>query len=101
MMNYIWLSLIVIGILVAVGTDIGEMSSNKYQNGKELKVTIQLPSNATIIEPNKKYDCTITLDAQEYQSAYGISLPNGNIAQKAELLTSSAGQGALGSCAFG
>ncbi len=94
-MNYIWLGLIVIGILVAFGTDISELSSNTYQNGKGLNVEIQFPPT-TVLEQNKKYECTIALDAREYQTTYGISLLSDNrIIQKAELLASGNNQGVL------
>ncbi|MBI3194495.1 MAG: hypothetical protein HYZ34_08540 [Ignavibacteriae bacterium] len=60
-----------------------------------MKVTIRLENDVSKIEPNKKYECTILLDAHDYQSVYGISLTSERITQKAELLTSSSEQGAL------
>ncbi|CUT04298.1 nucleoside recognition domain-containing protein [Candidatus Chrysopegis kryptomonas] len=42
MMNYIWLALIAIGILTAVGTDIYESSINKYRNGVEFQALVEL-----------------------------------------------------------
>jgi len=40
MLNYIWLSLIVIGIAVAVGNDWRDISTNRYRNGEEIAVRI-------------------------------------------------------------
>ncbi len=42
MMNYIWLALIIIGIITAVGTDIYESSVNKYRNNVEFNALIEL-----------------------------------------------------------
>ena len=42
MMNYIWLALIIIGIITAVGTDIYESSVNKYKNDVEFDALIEL-----------------------------------------------------------
>jgi spore maturation protein A len=42
MLNYIWLSLIVIGVVVAVAVDLNDQASNKYRNGMEFQAEIQL-----------------------------------------------------------
>jgi len=42
MMNYIWLALIAIGILTAIGTDIYEISTNKYKNGVEFQAFVEI-----------------------------------------------------------
>jgi spore maturation protein A len=48
MLNYIWLALIVLGVLVAVGGDWHDLSVNKYHNGEEFLVTIHLPSGGQL-----------------------------------------------------
>ncbi len=60
MLNYIWLSLIVVGIIVAVAGDWRDIATDKYQNGKEFSVTIKLSDNQ--IEPFEKsriYHCSL------------------------------------------
>jgi spore maturation protein A len=41
-LNYIWLSLLLIGILVAVGNDWRDLSTDKYRNGAELPALLIL-----------------------------------------------------------
>jgi len=42
MLNYIWIALILIGIFVAVGTDISNEFRNPYRNGAELELTMEI-----------------------------------------------------------
>ncbi|CUS97969.1 hypothetical protein [Candidatus Kryptonium thompsonii] len=48
MMNYIWLALIIIGIITAVGTDIYESSVNKYKNDVEFDALIELKEKPSV-----------------------------------------------------
>ena len=43
MLNYVWLALIVIGILVALGSDMRDLSTNKFHNGEEIEATLHFP----------------------------------------------------------
>jgi len=62
MLNYIWLILIIAGILVAVGNDWHDLSSDRYHNGEEDFVSIQLENlNSAEIRVNVTYPCRITL----------------------------------------
>jgi spore maturation protein A len=63
MLNYIWLALIVIGILVAVGGDWNDLSSQKYQNGKEYSVAVGLAQEVQLpLAVGQKYSCRIFID---------------------------------------
>jgi spore maturation protein A len=56
MLNYIWLALIVCGILVAVGRDVNDLSTNRYHNGEQYSCAITLKdSSASSIQPGKSY----------------------------------------------
>ncbi len=60
MLNYIWLTLIVVGILVAVGTDWHDLSTNRYQNGAPEEITILLDALAPPpLSPGTLYRCTV------------------------------------------
>jgi spore maturation protein A len=48
MLNYIWLGLIVIGVLVAVGGDWHDLSVNRFHNGEEIPLTIHLPPDTPL-----------------------------------------------------
>lgn len=45
MLNYVWLGLVIIGILTAVGNDIYDTAVNKYRNGEEIEVQYAGPAN--------------------------------------------------------
>ena len=95
MLNYIWLSLIGIGILVAIGNDIRDFSSNKYHNGEEIAVTITLilPANG-VMQNLQHYPCTVTVAASELTARYGIS-GNADVMQKGELIVGENNSGTL------
>lgn len=84
MLNYIWLALIVIGIIVAVAGDWNDISTNKYHNGEEYEATIQF-TTPPIIPLNKSqvYQCTLA-----YSEELGIT-------QRAELIPSDERSGVL------
>jgi spore maturation protein A len=74
MLNYIWLALITIGILVAVGTDISDLSSNKYHNGEEVAVTIILLSPASGgFQTGMQYSCSVLISSAELNTRYGLA----------------------------
>lgn len=84
MLNYIWLSLIVIGVGVAVWNDVHDLSANRYHNGQPVTVTIEYP-DGTRPAPTSS-PCTLIIAPADFNSAYGTSL-NDTIRQKAEYLT--------------
>ena len=94
MLNYIWLSLIVLGIGVALYGDIGDLSSHRYHNGEAVAVTL-LPSTGAQLpfKPNSLYPCTITLDCSSQGGIFGAD--TGVVLQKCELVTSSERDGVL------
>lgn len=60
MLNYIWLALVVIGILVAVVIDLRDISTNKFQNGKEYDIIIQLSDyNGIPPKPYSSVPCSV------------------------------------------
>lgn len=60
MLNYIWLALIVIGILVAVVGDWRDIATDKYQNGKEFNIAIKLSDEHQLpLEKSRTYSCSV------------------------------------------
>jgi spore maturation protein SpmA len=75
LLNYIWLTLIILGVGSALYIDLSDISSNKYHNDEPFPVTIE--SSAPInTKQNAVYDCTIHIRAQEYNKTYRDSLTN-------------------------
>lgn len=50
MLNYVWLSLLILGIGAGVYTDLSNKFSNKYRNGEPIPVEIELPAETGISE---------------------------------------------------
>lgn len=69
MLNYIWLGLIVIAILVAAGRDIAEMSSDRFRNNRQLTMQVD-PGSWQQTSPNK-FSGTAYTTKQALASFYG------------------------------
>lgn len=94
MLNYIWLSLIVIGIFVAVSIDFKDLSSNKFHNGEEIQALLILDSPTLRLEKGKHYKSNISISAAEMQKIYGIPLSE-NLGQEAEIIISNSNEAVI------
>ncbi len=94
MLNYIWLSLIVIGILVAVTIDFRDISTDKFRNGEEIQTELIFDSPPPQLEKGKHYKCNISISVAEMQKIYGIRLSQ-NLVQEAEIIVSNSGEAAI------
>lgn len=94
MLNYIWLSLIVIGILVAVTTDFKDISTNKFRNGEEIQAQLIFDSPTPQLEKGKHYKCNISISEAEIQKIYGIQLSE-NLVHKAEIIVSNSAEAVI------
>jgi spore maturation protein A len=81
MLNYVWIGLIALGILVAVGTDVSDEISNPYRNGVplELQFSVEKSPNALRAE----WAGAVVLQAESYNAFYGVSEAKGEIRQRA------------------
>src|SRR5712692_8015227 len=93
MLNYIWLSLVVIGVGVAVWSDARDLSANTYHNGRAVAVAIEYrdgpdsPGGSPAAAP-----CTVIVTPADFNSAYGASLKD-TVRQKAEYFAGVTGEG--------
>ncbi|HLB00449.1 MAG TPA: nucleoside recognition domain-containing protein [Bacteroidota bacterium] len=87
MLNYIWLTLIVLGIGVAVFSDWRDISTDRYRNGQGVVCDLaQEPPrpaapDAPAETPAGRRTGTISVSPADYRNAYGEEIP-GTIAQK-------------------
>ncbi len=84
MLNYIWLSLIVAGIAVAIGIDLHNMATNRFHAGEEIPVEITVegaPESASA--PTSP--CLVAIDPDSYLSVYGSPI-QGRTLPHAELV---------------
>lgn len=66
MLNYIWAGLIVFSFAFALWSDVADLSSDKYRNGKPLPVTIELSSTGGAA-------VNVRIDPDAYKAHYGVS----------------------------
>jgi spore maturation protein A len=96
MLNYIWISLIVLGLLVALTSDWHDLSVDKYHNDSELAITFHLihPFPNQPQPSPQKYSCLITVTPEDYKVAYGITISD-TIRQMGEFITTKNGESSL------
>lgn len=73
MLNYIWLSLVVIGIIVAVGHDVSDMSQDTYRNGKDIPLAILVDEDIQVRGPSHRvYHCNAVVNLNKIAEFYGV-----------------------------
>ena len=72
MLNYVWMSLLFIGIVTAVSTDLVNKGNNKYRNNEPLPVTVEF-SQPLIKDSSKSYDVKILVDKEKFNTFYKIT----------------------------
>jgi spore maturation protein SpmA len=83
MLNYVWLGLLILGIGVAISTDLIDKSNNKYQNGNELPVEIVLEDSVDEFI-SKSYEAKLIVNKEEFNRFYNAAV-NKNIEQSAKI----------------
>ncbi len=97
MLNYIWLALILLGSLLAIGKDTIDLTVNRFRNGQELVVSLEFPPPLPedFSQPAPILGA-LTIDPRVFQKFYGRPLPDGQpLRQRAELTPHRPGQGRL------
>jgi len=69
MLNYVWITLLFLGIATALTTDIIDRNNNKYRNNESLPVTISFPNtfDSTI---KKSYDANLLISKKDFNFFY-------------------------------
>jgi spore maturation protein A len=70
MLNYIWLGLILLGILAAVWTDVGDIATDKYRNDEWIELLIRLPEGTEANSPAER-DAKLIVQYTHLQRFYG------------------------------
>lgn len=83
MLNYVWLALIFIGISVAVTLDIVDQSQDKYNNGKEIQLTVQFEEKFNQTE-NKSYNVKL-ISSKEFFNKFYKTAESNDIIQTAKI----------------
>ncbi len=93
MLNYIWMGLIVISLLVAAGNDISDEVRNRYRNDVPLTAEFQ----ATRVPGGGKqtWEGALTMSAADFGAFYGIPAPDSAIQQPVTLTVAPDGTGSF------
>jgi spore maturation protein SpmA len=73
MLNYVWLGLLILGIGVALTTDIADKANNKYQNGNHLKVEVIFQDSVKEFE-GKSYDVKMLVGKDVFNKFYDTEI---------------------------
>ena len=93
MLNYIWISLIALGILAAAGGDIADDAGNTYRNGVAFPVTFTVARRASPLRA--AWEGTVDCPAGAFNAVYGAGAADSAVIQRASLVTDGAGGGRL------
>ncbi|HSP86848.1 MAG TPA: hypothetical protein VLN45_01840, partial [Ignavibacteriaceae bacterium] len=73
MLNYVWMTLLFLGIITAVSTDLINNGKNKYRNNESLPVKIEF-SEPFIKDSVKSYDVKLFVEREKFNSFYGVNI---------------------------
>jgi len=90
MLNYIWISLIAIGILVAAGNDLQDESRNTYRNG--IALTAKMEITRTPLLPRPGWEGELVLSADAFNGFYNVHAADGEIRQPVAVSPGSNGE---------
>ena len=93
MLNYVWMGLIAIGIVVAVGNDVSDEISNPYRNGVPLELQFTVEKSPHGLRTG--WAGELVLSAESYNAFYGVSEAGSEVRQKAAYAVPEEGPGRL------
>jgi spore maturation protein A len=93
MLNYVWIGLIIIGILVAVGNDVKDEAGNTYRNGLTLEATLAV-QRAPSAE-RSSWEGELIVPAETFNQFYGIAAATTEIRQPVSMTTAPSGASSL------
>lgn len=76
MLNYIWLTLVILGVASALFIDIADLSSNKYRNGEKVEVLLEFPSSFNTGSSAFYKNANVKISADVYNKIYKTELKN-------------------------
>jgi len=74
LLNYVWLSLIVLGVGTALFIDLTDISSDKYHNGKKIETSIELPASFNPDSSAVYKTVMVNISAKDFNSVYKTNL---------------------------
>jgi spore maturation protein SpmA len=74
MLNYIWLSLLLLGIGTALTIDVIDKTSNKYRNGKPIEIVVETLTDS--LNEYKSFQAELKISSVNFQKFYGKVHPD-------------------------
>jgi len=71
MLNYVWLGLLMLGVVVALSTDIIDKGNNKYKNGELLSAVVEFEDSIDEFV-SKSYNAVIKIEAEQFENFYNV-----------------------------
>jgi spore maturation protein A len=93
MLNYIWIGLIAIGILAAVGNDVRDEIRNPYRNGAALEGTLEIQKTPSPLRSTYEGDFVIAADA--FNAFYGVKAAVADVRQPVSIAVAPTGASSL------
>jgi len=93
MLNYVWLALVAISILVAAGTDLRSKLTDKY--GEKKDIPIQLVITQTTTADNKAATATLRMPVTDFNQYYAKNLSGDTLRCAVQLLMSGDNRGRM------
>jgi spore maturation protein A len=93
MLNYIWISLIAIGILTAAGNDIRDEVNDTYRNGSPLGFAAE--TKRTIEGATQSWECDLIIPASALNTLYGRVVLAADIRQPAVITVLPGGRSSI------
>ncbi len=90
MLNYIWISLIALGILTAAGGDIADEARNPYRNGMSLDARFEVTKRPSALR--SAWEGTVVLSAGEFNAFYGAGASDSTVRQAAVIAADASGR---------
>jgi spore maturation protein A len=93
MLNYIWIGLIAIGIVAAVGNDIRDEIKNPYRNGVALEATLEIHKTPSPLRSTYEGDLIVAADA--FNVFYGVKAGGTEVRQPVSIAVATSGGSSL------
>ena len=77
MLNYIWIGLIAIGIVVAVGSDVRDEIVNPYRNGERMEAVLEIGKTPAPLRAT--YEGVLDIPAERLNALYGKEVAQGPV----------------------
>jgi len=90
MLNYIWISLVVIGILAAAGNDLNDEISNTYRNGVPFDAALEISKYPT--ELRTTWEGELVISPEAFNEFYNVQTAKTEIRQLMSIATAPSGE---------